>query len=199
MIIAWDFDGVLNANHDGTGYVWEAEFQQVFGQPAADFGAFVFANTAPVVIAGEIDILDRLTEWVARTGIAFAPEEILTRWLAMDACPDAEMIALVDALQAAGTRQIIATNNEARRAAYIADAMGFGRRVERIFASGPMRVAKPDARYFAHITDELGVDPGEMLLVDDKPENIHAAIDAGWQGFHFSDRTRAELIGRLRP
>ena len=29
MIIAWDFDGVLNRNHDGTRYVWEDRFEPI--------------------------------------------------------------------------------------------------------------------------------------------------------------------------
>ena len=199
MIIAWDFDGVLNRNHDGRRYVWEDEFEQTFGRPAAEFGSFVFADRAPHLIAGEIDILDRLDEWVTATGMAHRPDDILATWLEMDAKPDAEMMALVEALGRAGTRQVVATNNEARRAAYIADQMGMAARVERVFASGPMGVAKPHPRYYSCVTAALDADPGDILFVDDKLENVTAAMDAGWQGFHFTDQSRNDLIERLRP
>ena len=125
-------------------------------------------------------------------------EQILDLWLDLDANPDAEMLGLVDALCAAGTRQVIATNNEARRAAYIENRMGMGDRMERVFASGPMGIAKPDPGYFVHIAGEMDVPGSEFFFVDDLVENVQAARDAGWQGFHFTDQTRDELIERLR-
>lgn len=192
MIIAWDFDGVLNRNHDGARYVWEDEFARLVGQPASAFGAFVFGEK-PSVITGEIDILDRLQEWTEATPCLITADEILDRWLAMDARPDADMITLVEQLGAAGHRQIIATNNEARRAAYIGDQMGMAAQVERIFASGPMGLAKPDPRYFQHITAELGADPDAMIFIDDRQDNVDAALSLGWNGFHFTDQTRAIL------
>ncbi len=198
MIIAWDFDGVLNRNQAGGRYVWEDEFTERVGQPASAFGAFVFGRP-PMVISGEIDILDRLEEWTASVDCLLTAREILDYWLAADARPDGEMIQLIDALNRAGVRQVIATNNEARRAAYIADRMAMGARMERVFASGHLGVAKPDPRYFRQITEALGSTPEEMFFVDDLQANVQAAVSCGWQGYHFTEATRADLIARLMP
>ena len=36
---------------------------------------------------------------------------------------------------------------------------------------------------------------GEMLLIDDKPENVEAAIAAGWGGLHWTGQNRlADLL-----
>ena len=198
MIIAWDFDGVLNRNQSGGRYVWEDAFEAAVGQPASAFGKFVFGVGPGDVITGKIDILDRLQEWVRAADCNLDAQQILNLWLGMDANPDAEMLGLVDTLRGAGARQFIATNNEARRAAYIENQMGMGAVMERIFASGPMGIAKPDPGYFAHIAEVLDVPASEILFVDDLAANVQAAIDAGWQGFHFTDQTRGELIERLR-
>ena len=81
MIVVWDFDGVLNRNQDATGYVWEDEFEESVGQPARDFGSFVFGRS-PKVITGEVDILDRLREWTAVADCRLPAEGILDLWLA---------------------------------------------------------------------------------------------------------------------
>ena len=197
MIIAWDFDGVLNLNHDGEHYVWEDAFLAAVGQPASAFGSFVFSDLPPRVIAGEIGILERLEQWTRAVPCKMSAAEILAFWLEQDARPDAEMVALVERLKAHGVRQIITTNNEARRAAYISDEMGFGARMERVFASGPMGVAKPDAGYYEQIAAEMGLPAGDLILIDDKAENVEAAIASGWQGFHFTGARRKTLIGML--
>ena len=196
MMIAWDFDGVPNPNHDRTRYVWTDAFEEKFGKPFAGVGASVFGDRT--VITGAVDLKDRLADWIAHTGTPHRAEDVLAYWLEMGTVLDPELIALVDALNAAGTRQVIATNNEARRATYIADCMGLAARVDRIFPSGSIGVAKPDPGYYAPITVVLEADPSEVLLVDDKAENVEAAMGAGWQGFHFTRETRGELIARLR-
>ena len=198
MIIAWDFDGVLNRNQADGHYVWETEFEQRTGQTARAFGTFVFGR-APRVITGEIDILERLREWTATVPCKIDAGEILHFWLEADARPDPEMLALVDDLNAAGTRQVIATNNDPRRTAYIANEMGMSGRVERIFASGNIGIAKPDTGYFRHITDALETTPSNMFFVDDLKANVDAAVEAGWQGYHFTLETRDALIDKLRP
>ena len=71
--------------------------------------------------------------------------------------------------------------------------MGFGSRVERIFASGQMGVAKPAVAYFEAVTEYLEVSPGNMLLVDDTAKNIEIAKHLGWQAIHFTDQTRESL------
>ena len=198
MIIAWDFDGVLNRNHANGRYVWEDAFEEQVGQPASAFGDFVFRRD-PSVIIGQEDMLTRLEAWTRTVPCRLSALEILDLWLELDAHPDAEMLALVDALSAARQRQIVATNNETRRAGFIERQMGMASRVEQVFASGRMGVAKPDPAYFRQITDALGVAASEMFLIDDLAANVEAASAAGWQGYHFTPATRAGLIERLQP
>lgn len=197
MIIAWDFDGVLNCNQANGRYVWENEFEREVGQSADAFGSFVFGR-APNVITGEIDLLERLEEWTKAVECRINAQEILALWLELDAKPDAEMLALFDELNQTGVRQIIATNNEARRADYIYRNMEMGARVEKVFASGPMGVGKPDQAFFAHITSELGVGAEQMFFIDDVLANVSGARSAGWEAFHFTPESRTALIEKLR-
>lgn len=56
-------------------------------------------------------------------------------------------------------------------------------------------IAKPDAAIYRYVLEKLGTQPGETLFVDDRRENVDAAIQMGFKGIIFSsvDRLRADL------
>jgi len=66
---------------------------------------------------------------------------------------------------------------------------------DHIFISAEMKAYKPRLEIFEIVIDSLGHDPSEMVFVDDFPENIAAAREAGMNAIHFLDReqTLAEL------
>jgi len=52
--------------------------------------------------------------------------------------------------------------------------------------SSQLRIAKPDARIYAHTVAQLGVSPEESLFLDDRPLNVAAARRVGMQSLVFS-------------
>ena len=196
-VVAWDFDGVLNRSWAEGAETWARDFEAVTGASLQSYYEHVFADGFHRIIAGREDVLDRVSSWVSKVGGRIGPEELLAWWFAKDARPDPETIELMEILAKRGTRQVIATNNEARRTAFIRDQMGFGARVEMIFASGHMGVMKPEPTYFAHIVETLEVAPSDLLLIDDREANVEAAVKAGWQAFHFTIETRGQLATLL--
>lgn len=44
-----------------------------------------------------------------------------------------------------------------------------------------LKVMKPDPRIFAAAADLAGVEPQAIFFTDDRPENVEAALQAGWQ------------------
>jgi len=191
--IAWDFDGVLNRNVVEGRFVWSDTLEQDFGIPADEFQAGIFDSTFPDVISGRIDLRIHVQTWLDRTGRDLNASHLIDYWFEKDDLKDPYMCGLVDEIQDLGVEQIIATNNEDRRASYIEDTTGFLCLVSRVFSSGRIGHAKPDRAFFQHVSEALGLAPGEILLVDDSAANVSAAKDLGWQGFHFTGRTRFEL------
>jgi putative hydrolase of the HAD superfamily len=59
-----------------------------------------------------------------------------------------------------------------------------------------LRVAKPDAAIYRHVLEKLGTKPEETLFIDDRRENVAAAIQMGMKGIVFTtvDQLRADLI-----
>ncbi len=194
--IAWDFDGVLNRNVVNGHFIWQDNLAD-FGIDKSTFEAFMFADGFWPIMRGEEDLLHRLQRFKKHTSFEAEAEELLEFWFKADARPCSQMLDLMAAVQVAGLRQVIATNNEHRRSSYIENEMGFSARVEKLFSSGRMGVAKPDGAYFEAIQSELGLKPEEILFVDDYADNIEAAANCGWQVHHFPEDGHDDLRDRL--
>jgi putative hydrolase of the HAD superfamily len=194
-LVVWDFDGVLNANIKDGRFIWADRVRAELGVDVDAFQEFVFVSgLIRDVVSGQKAIHDVVDAWLKLQGYDIKAEAFVERWFDLDAIPDRQVTGWLTAYQG---RSVIGTNNEAVRAAYIADVMGYGALVERVFASGPMGVAKPDAGFFAQIEAWAGVSGAEVLLIDDVLPNVEAAIARGWQGFHFTPKTRDDLPALL--
>ena len=195
--IAWDFDGVLNRNVVDGHFIWADNLQADLGIDPAFFRDTFFGPDFDDVIQGQRDFLDVVGAWCAAHVPALDPVAFKDYWFAKDAHPDSETLAIVKALP--DLTHVIATNNEAHRARYIMEDMGFAAHVSAMYAAGPMKVAKPDPGYFNHVQAGLGLAAEEILLVDDHAPNIAAAKGLGWQTHHFGwmghDALRSRLLG----
>lgn len=197
QVIAWDFDGVLNRNVEDGVFAWSRTFERDLGLPLKSFSGFLFSGPFQKAMIGQACLVELVTEWADGNGAKGRAPEILDYWFEQDNLPDERTLSLFAPLSRRGVRHVMATNNEIHRAGYIEKEMGFGGRMERIFAAGRMGIAKPDTAYFAHIETELGLQPQALLLVDDLEENVEAARSRGWQGFHFGRDAHAALEAAL--
>ncbi len=57
---------------------------------------------------------------------------------------------------------------------------------KRVFMSFDIGYMKPDQRANLAVAKELGVPPSEMVLIDDKKENVESAFKCGMKGIVFS-------------
>lgn len=196
-VVAWDFDGVLNRNVENGVFTWSRTFEKDLGLSLQSFSNFLFGGRFQQAMVGEACLRELVTEWSEANGAAGRAGEILDYWFQADALPDDRTLQIVSQLRARGIGNVMATNNEIHRTRFIEHEMGFGAHMDRIFAAGRMKVAKPDLAYFVHIEEALGAEPGQILLVDDLQENVLAARGRGWQTFHFTPGSHAELTQAL--
>ncbi|MEL7183663.1 MAG: HAD-IA family hydrolase [Pseudomonadota bacterium] len=191
--VVWDFDGVLNDNMRAGRFLWADDFDARVGAPLASFVAFVFGDNWDRILTGQEDIRSRLQSWFEAEGLTHRPEDFLSDWLQRDTFPEPMLGAYVDDLSRRGVPQVIATNNEPQRAAFIADQMGWSARVDGIFASGTLGLRKPDSAFFHKVAEDLGTAPTALILVDDTQDNIRAARAAGWSALPCTPATRATI------
>ncbi len=194
-LIAWDFDGVLNANIVDGRFVWADDVEADWGVDKSAMVDHLFGSgLIHRIVRGQLDLRVALGDWLHVSHPQVDADAFLAYWFAKDARPDPNVVAWLNNHSA---RHVIATNNEARRATYIESEMGFGALVERVFASGRMGVAKPDAAYFAAIEQWSGYAPQHHVLIDDTRPNVDAARARGWSAFHFTDQSRDGLAAFL--
>lgn len=110
-------------------------------------------------------------------------------------------VEIVRELHAAGVRLFGLTNWSAELYPHAPERFDFLRLLDDVVVSGQEGVAKPDARIFAVLRQRAGLPLDRMVLVDDKPANVDAAIAAGMDGIVFTDAAalRSELRSRGLP
>lgn len=190
-ILVWDFDGVLNANFVDGRFIWADHVQADWGINTDALVRHLFhPDRIGKIMRGQRDLRDELVLWLRQAGHDVDADAFLAYWFAKDALPDH---AVMQHLTRPGACHVIGTNNEARRAAFVENEMGFGDKVAHIFASGRIGYAKPDREYFDHIEAWSHMPPGAHVLIDDTKRNVDAAQARGWRGFHFTDQTRGAL------
>ncbi len=91
--------------------------------------------------------------------------------------PDA--MSLLSSLSRKGVRVGI-LSNATREMAQAARRTPWAPYITDWFFSSELRLAKPDRAIYHHVTNALGLPPEHILFFDDRPVNVDAALDAGW-------------------
>ena len=71
---------------------------------------------------------------------------------------------------------------------------GTGRMLKNCIHPGEWAWPSRDPVYFKTIQDNLGLQPCEILFVDDFLDNIEAAKACGWQTHHFPENGYSDLV-----
>lgn len=114
---------------------------------------------------------------------------------ALDPLPDS--VALLNDLDAAGYRLYCLSNVARPIYDRIAADNPFCRLFTGIVISGDLRFGKPDPAIFRHLLDTHGLQAEQTVMIDDLPQNITGARQAGLHGMVFTSAAdcRRRLLG----
>lgn len=187
--IIWDMGGVLvrnmvpePRNRLAESYrISEVELEQVvFGNPVS--------SKATIGDAGVEEVWNCVQENL-NIPQEQMPEFINTFWSS-----DRMDEELVDFIQSLRDRFKIALLSNA----YADARQSLGTRFPRLLSvfdeivfSAEVKMAKPDPRVFRLMLDRLGLEPAEVIFVDDFRENVEAARAVGMTGIHFRNGPQA--------
>jgi 2-haloacid dehalogenase len=119
------------------------------------------------------------------------------RWPEMVSGVMEEGVALVDRLDAAGVPLFGLTNWSAQTFPYAWERFDVLRKFREIVVSGRVGLVKPDPRIFGLMRAEIerhlpGVQPDELVFIDDNLKNAQAATALGWHGVHYTGALETE-------
>jgi HAD superfamily hydrolase (TIGR01509 family) len=60
---------------------------------------------------------------------------------------------------------------------------------DRVFTSSEAGKRKPELEFYSYVLDEIGLPGNQLLFIDDKRENVHAARSLGVRGLVFGEST----------
>ena len=134
-----------------------------------------------------------------KAGIALSPEAVaeLMEWDArMWITPNPAMLSWATSLKARGILAAILSNIGDTVSKAIEREADWLSRFDLYVWSYQLRIAKPDPAIFRYTLDQLGARPDESLFIDDRVENVNAAIALGMQSLVFTtvERLRADLV-----
>jgi HAD superfamily hydrolase (TIGR01509 family) len=180
--ILFDADGVLQ--HPTIDY--GAAFADLLGsrRPDADrFIAEVF-TTERSTLSGIGDFRDHLAALLLRWNVPQDVDQVLS--ISTQIKPDEAIFAAISALRAAGLCCCLATNQQAYRAHFMSETLGYARHFDREFYSCHVGFAKPEPAYYQAILDDLGCAAKHTLFIDDHEPNVVAARSVGLHGAVFA-------------
>jgi epoxide hydrolase-like predicted phosphatase len=173
--VAFDVGGVLTQ----VGHLHDVRerWQERLGMTAADFSK-ALASVDP----DELAFTGLLTEaqYKARLAAALGQPIAQADEFMADMCGelDAELVAYVASLRPRYATAILSDTIGGARREYQA-RYGFEQLVDVIIYSCEVGLAKPDPRVYRLLCDRLAVSPGELVFLDDRPENVKGACELG--------------------
>jgi len=182
-----DADGVVQRN---TGY--PAQMARLLGERAT------FADLSALerpTLTGTRDLREDLAAFLIERGIQATADDVIAVWNATRPIPG--VLPMVGAVRARGVRAYLATNQQAHRGGHMLATLGYERHFDGQFYSFQMGVAKPDPAFFTRIIEQLGLDPGSSLFIDDMEDNVEGARTAGLLAEHLDFRSGVDGLAAI--
>lgn len=101
--------------------------------------------------------------------------------------PNPSVLQIVRELKERGVPVAVGSNTCSWHWQVIDRLVGVSGMMDRLYLSFAMHVSKPSQEFFHAVVRGEGVDPSEILFIDDTKENVEAAQRAGLQAFWFQD------------
>jgi HAD superfamily hydrolase (TIGR01509 family) len=110
--------------------------------------------------------------------------------------PIEPMVQLLEDLRSRGYPTFVFSNTNELTVRFIRKAFPFYSRFSGYILSFEQRVMKPDPRIYTVLERASGCAAREILYLDDRPENITAAIGRGWQAVLHENPEKSQSVCR---
>lgn len=131
---------------------------------------------------------------VSATGFRGAEEDFLN-WFGDIFTEITPMVKLQEALVRRGVPTYVFSNTNAQAIRHVRKCFPFYRQFTAEVLSYEVRSMKPDTRIYEAVESASRLSGGDLLYLDDRPENIAAGESRGWQAWIHTDAV--ETVSRV--
>ncbi len=188
-----DADGVLQVNPQG----WLERLRALVPEGSGEKFSDHLFEAEQAALTGHRSFRDVVAEVLGHWGVPERADDLVDHYHHIEVVTDTAEV--VRDLREAGVPVHLATNQHDVRTAYMREELGYGDLLDSTFTSCELGVTKDDPAFFVRIVEHLGLEPGEVLLVDDKERFVDTARRAGLRGVVWTVDDGAEALRcRLR-
>ena len=173
-VIIFDADGVLNH-----GTRPSIALERDYGIPL-DKTLNFFNGPFQECRVGKADLKEVVAPYLLEWGWTKGVDAFLDYWFTGHYDVDQDVIEYIQGLRHKGVLCVLGTNQEKYRFQYMSQKIGYKNIFDKVYASFELDYVKPDREFFDKIFKDFPkITKEEMLLVDDRKENIQAAKKFG--------------------
>lgn len=175
-----DVDGVLIRHEPGLR--WDSSLLVDLGIDPDVLATEFFNNHFADVVLGRADLAERLDLVLAGVAPHVPAARLMEYWFSHDAPLDTTLLRDLRRVRQQGMELYLATVQEHHRARYLWETVNLKAEFDGMHYAADLGYAKPDARFYKVIERRVRLAPDEILLIDDRQENVDAARESGWAG-----------------
>jgi putative hydrolase of the HAD superfamily len=201
--VVFDVDDVIIRNRDENGrYFWSKNIENDIGINEEIMRGSLFKDKQlwEEIMRGKRKIEEVIDLFLMEYKFSVTTEEFLNYLLEHDAKVDDRVLLIVKKLRNIGYKTFLATHQEKIRRAYIWNNLGFKDYFDDIFTPEYVNgFIKKEKEFFNILQNRIGFASEELVMIDDKVENIECAKSCGWYGYQYYDYNKAveELFCKL--
>jgi putative hydrolase of the HAD superfamily len=133
---------------------------------------------------------------VVELELSTEPADFLHQWTEWEDGPMDGTLELLDQL-AQNNNIACLSNTNILHWDRLKSRYGLNHRFLKRYVSHEIGLSKPDPRFFEHVTDDLGVRPGEITYFDDNAEIIEAALAFGFDAHRVDSPAAIKAVLKL--
>lgn len=184
-VVIFDADGVVI---NSPGY-FSVQYSKEFGVPTESMTPF-FKGIFQEAVVGKADLKEILKPVLEDWQWKGSVDELLDWWFKSEHYIDERIVKEIRRLRKNGIKCCLATKQEKYRARYIRKNMGFENIFDELYISCDMGCKKSEKKFFEMIYNDLAkkmpLRNEEIMLWDNKEENIAMAKKLGWQSYLYN-------------
>jgi putative hydrolase of the HAD superfamily len=187
-----DIAGVIIVHPHPKG--WSAKLEQDLGLSAKRIQQAFFRPHFVDILDGRAGMHERLGLVLIQIAPHLTPDTLIRYWFAQASHLDHDLLTQLAEVRHSGIALHLATNQEHERADYLWRGLELHEPFNAMHDAADLGCTKADIAFFKTVQARAGFALNELFLIDDRPVNIAAAQQAGWQAAIWTGRDSLNFV-----